>query len=297
MKIVQYLQTLTGLFGKAGVLEDLRLTRSQFNDMAEALKSADQRIGKFRTKEMLAIQASFATMVRSPSGKNLFGHIAANINNIQGTIDALEAVVAGEFDERIASQGLDYRRATVLQLTDALVFSARFTLKLLTHALKLETAAAREDKKMSESSTTSTMSFEEDFITDGLNPFVRVMSVILQPSATNVDRLSGIPEILASNANYAQLRSTVGDAKLDPFGMGSTNFRYNPFRAMGMARVEAKVARSREVEVELQMAQLRLMQLERSRQGKEDPNLEREIKYMQALIDELGRELEKLTEE
>lgn len=297
MKIIQYLQTVSNLFGKSGVLEDLRLTRTQFNDMAEVLKSADQRIGKFRTKEMLTVQSAFTTVVRGASGKNLFGHIAANIHNIQGTIDALEAVVAGEFDERIASQGLDYRRATVLQLADALSFSARFTIKLLTHALKLETAAAREDKKLPESATTSEMTFEEDFITDGLNPYVRVMAVLLQPSATNVDRLSAIPEILASNANYAQLRNTVGDAKLDPFGLGSTNFRYNPFRAIGMGRVESKVARSREVEVELQMAQLRMMQLERSRQGKEDPNLEREIKYMQALIDELGRELEKLSED
>lgn len=297
MKIINYLRSIGNLVGKGSVLEDLRLARTQFSDATEALKAADKSIGKFKSKEMLSVQNSYSTIMRSVGQKTLFGHIASNIANIQGTIDALEAVVAGEFDERIAAQGLDYRKANVLQLTDALVFASRFTIKLLSHALKHETAIAREDKKLSETDTTSVMVFEAEYITQGLNAYCRVMGVITANSTSNVERIAKIPEILATESNFNQLRGTVGDAVLDPFGFSATNFRYNPIRAIRMARVEAKAARAREAEVELQLAQLRMMQLERARQGKEDPGLEREIKYMQSLIDELSREITELTED
>lgn len=295
MKITQYIRSLGNLFGKGSVLEDLRLARSTFTDAAECLKTVEKSLTKFKSAEMKAVQNSYNTVVRSTGGKSLFAHINANINNIKANIDTLEAIVAGEFDEKIAAQGLDYRRANVLQLTDAIVFSARFTIKLITHALKLEAAAAREEKKMAAIETNNVMTFEESYIKEGLVPFCQVMAVLTASSEQNADRLSKIPEILANDANYSTLRATQGDAVIDPFGFTNTNFRYNPIRAIGMARVEAKAARAREAEVELQMAQLRLMQLERTRQGKEDPALEREIRYMQSLIDSLTGEIADLT--
>lgn len=291
MKITQYLRSIGNLVSKGPLLEDLRLSRSQFNDSVKVLENLDKSLARFKTKEMSTIQSSFQTVVRGSTGKNLFGHIAANIQNINGTIDALEAIVAGEFDDRVAAQGLDYRRGNVLQLIDALVFSARFTIKLATHALKVETAQVRDEKKMPPADSNKVMGFEEDFIREGLAPYLRVIAIITAPSTTNADRISKIPEILATDSNYSSLRNTIGDATLDPFGFGAVGFRYNPFRAYGMAKVEAKIARAREAETELQSAQLRLMQLERARQGKEDPNLEREIRYTQSLIDSLENEI------
>lgn len=297
MKIVQYIRSLGNLFGKGSVLEDLRLARTTFTDAAECLKSVEKSLSKFKSAEMKAIQNAYSTVNRNTAGKTLFAHIAANINNIKANIDTLEAIVAGEFDEKIAAQGLDYRRANVLQLTDAIVFCSRFTIKLITHALKLESAALREEKKMSAIESTEVLGFEETYIKEGLVAYCQAMAVLTASSAQNSDRISKIPEILANDANYGTLRGTVGDATLDPFGFTATNFRYNPFRAFGMARVEAKAARAREAEVELQMAQLRLMQMERARQGKEDPALEREIRYTQSLIDDLAREIADLTGE
>ena len=45
------------------------------------------------------------------------------------------------------------------------------------------------------------------------------------------------------------------------------------------------------------MTKLRLMQLERARQGKEDPALEREIAYLQSLAESLTREIAELNED
>lgn len=299
MNLVTYIQKqVASLFGKSNLLEDLRFARTQFSQLPDVLERADKAFGsKFKSDEMKRVQQVFSGVVKSGGGKGVFGYLSANYSNIVETIDALEAIAAGEFEDKIAAKGLNYRKANLVQLIDAVTFSARFTIKLLTHALKAETAAAREEKKMEAIPTTDMVPFEIEWIKDGLLPYCNAIAILTKPAKEMVDRLDQIPDILADNTNYSSLKSTIGEAKIDPFMFNITNFAWNPIRRIRMHLVEAKVARQKEAETELQMAKLRLMQLERARQGKEDPALEREIAYLQSLADSLTRELAELNED
>lgn len=299
MNPVTYIQKqVASLFGKGNLLEDLRFARTQFSQLPEVLERADKVLtSKFKSDEMKRVQQVFSGVVKGNGGKSIFGYLAANYSNIIETIDALEAIAAGEFDDKIAAKGLNYRKATMVQLIDAITFSARFTIKLLTYALKAETAAIREEKKMDEIPTTDMLPAEIEWIKDGLLPFCAAINIIAKPAKDMVERLDQIPDILADNSNYSSLKSTLGETKLDPFMFSMNNFAWNPIRRIRMNLVEAKVARTKEAETELQMTKLRLMQAERARQGKEDPALEREIAYLQSLADSLTRELEELNQD
>src|SRR5690606_10678193 len=122
---------------------------------------ADKAFGsRFKSAEMKRAQQVFAGVVKSGGGKGLFGYIAANHANIIESLDTLEAITAGEFEEKIAAKGLNYRKANLVQLIDAATFTARFTAKLMTYALKKEIAAAREEKKMDPIPTTETVPYE-----------------------------------------------------------------------------------------------------------------------------------------
>lgn len=299
MKITTYIQNqIASLFGKSGLLEDLRFARTQFSQMPEVMARADKAFGsKFKSDEMKRAQSTFAGVVKTGGGKSIFGFLAANTTNIIETIDALEAICAGEFEEKIAAKGLNYRKANLVQLVDAVTFSARFSAKLLTYAMKAEIAATRAEKKMDEISTTDILPAEIEWFNKGLIPFCNAIAIIAKPAKEMVDRLDQIPDILATDANYGTLKSTIGETKIDPFLFSINNFAWNPIRRMRMHAVEAKVARAKEAEVELQMTKLRLMQLDRARAGKEDPALEREINYLQGLADELTRELAELNED
>lgn len=299
MKITTYIQQqISSLFGKSGLLEDLRFARTQFSQAADVLVRADKAFGsKFKSEEMKRAQQVFSGVVKGQGGKGVFGFLAANIGNINGTIDALEAIIAGEFEDRIAAKGLNYRKANLVQLVDAVTFCSRFTIKMLTHALKAETAVAREEKKLEPIPTTEMVPFEIEWFNKGLLPFCQAMNAIARPAGELVDRLDQIPDILADDNNYGNLKNTVGEAKIDPFLFSLSNFAWNPIRRVRMAVVEAKIARQKEAETELQMAKLRLMQLERARQGKEDPMLEREVSYLQSLCDSLTREIAELSED
>lgn len=299
MKITTYIQSqISSMFGKSGLLEDLRFARTQFSQMPDVLSRADKAFGsKFKSDEMKRTQQVFAGVVKGGGGKGIFGYLAANVSNIVESIDTLEAIVSGEFEDKIAAKGLNYRKANLVQLVDAVTFATRFTSKLLTYSLKTEIAAAREEKKLPPIPTTDLVPYEIDWFNKGLVPYCNAIAVITKTAADMVDRLDQIPDILADDANYSNLKNTVGEAKLDPFMFSISNFAWNPIRRIRMHAVEAKIARAKEAETEMQMAKLRLMQLERTRQGKEDPALEREIAYLQSLTDSLTREIAELNED
>lgn len=299
MKITTYIQQqISNMFGKSGLLEDLRFARTQFSQMPDVLARADKAFGsKFKSEEMKRAQSTFSGVVKSGGGKGLFGYLANNVSNVIETIDALEAIVSGEFEDKIAAKGLNYRKANLVQLVDAVTFTARFTAKLLTYALKAEIASTREEKKMEPIPTTDMVPYEIEWFTKGLVPYCNAIAIISKPAAEMVDRLDQIPDILADDNNYSNLKNTIGETKIDPFMFSISNFAWNPIRRIRMHAVEAKVARAKEAETELQMTKLRLMQLERARQGKEDPALEREIAYLQSLAESLSREIAELNED
>jgi hypothetical protein len=299
MNPITYIQKqVATIFGKSNLLEDLRFARTQFSQLPDVLERADKVLGnKFKSDEMKRVQQVFSGVVKGNGGKSAFGFLAANYSNIVETIDTLEAITAGEFEDKIAAKGLNFRKANLVQLIDAVTFTARFTIKLLTYALKAETAATRQEKKMEEIPTTDMVPAEIEWIKEGLLPYCTAVAIIAKPVKEMVDRLDACADILAENSNYSTLKSTVGEAKLDPFMFSVSNFAWNPIRRIRMHLVEAKVARTKEAETELQMTKLRLMQLERARQGKEDPSLEREIAYLQSLADSLTRELAELNED
>lgn len=285
------------MFGKSGLLEDLRYARTQFTQMPELLTRVDKALSsKFKSAEMKYVHQVFTGVTKS-GGKSVFAFLVANHANILETIDTLEAITAGEFEDKIAAKGLNYRKANLAQLVDAVTFAARFSTQLMTYAMKTEIAAARAEKKLESIPSTDLVPAEINWITAGLIPYCNAVAILAKPAKEMTDRLDQIPDILADDTNYSTLKNTVGEAKLDPFLFSVSNFAWNPIRRIRMHAVEAKIARAKEAETNLQMTKLRLLQLDRTRQGKEDPAIERELKYLQSLADSLTRELAELSED
>ena len=125
-------------------------------------------------------------------------------------------------------------------------------------------------------------------------PFCAAWAALTKSAASITEQLENIPEALATDASYSMLRNTVGESKVDPFLFQTANFRFSPIRAIRMRRAEAKHARFVEAQNEIQMNRLRLTQLQRLAEGKEDPALEREIRYLESLTQAQARELEEL---
>lgn len=277
------------------MLEDLRSSRAQLIELQNLLTENGKMVDiKFKASENTKLQSTYSSMVGSTGGKNFVVNIGNRIPDALKAIDLLEAMVSGEFEENVATKGLSFKRATLMQLTDASMFVARFTGKLLTHVLKCENIAAREAKKLDMDAAPEMAPAEQEYILQGFVPFCAAWSALTKPTATLTEQLEAIPDALATDASFAMLRSTVGEAKIDPLLFQTANFRFSPIRGIRMRRAEAKHARHIEAQNEIQANRLRMAQLTRLLDGKEDPMIEREIRYLDSVIQTQARELEEL---
>lgn len=294
MKILNYVKSLLPVVGKAGLLEDLRSSRAQLKELGALIETSKQIDFKFKDPMNIKLQSTYGSLVGSTGGKNMLVNIGQRIPEALKTIDLLEAMVSGEFEENIATKGMSFKRATLMQLVDASLFVSRFSAKLLTHVVKMEHIAIRESKKMDMEAAPVVVPQEATYIAEGMVAFCSAWAALTKPTNTLQEQLDTIPDAVASDASYAMLKSTIGEVKIDPLLANTANFRFSPVRAIRMRRAEAKHARFVESQNELQMNRLRLAQLQRLIEGKEDPVVEREVRYLESLIQAQARELEEL---
>jgi hypothetical protein len=291
MKITQYIKALLPVVSKSTMLEDIRFARNQLTELQDIYSRADKSFGKFKSEDAKRIQSSFASITHSGTSKNILVVISEGLPNVIKTLSAVEALVAGEFEETIATRGLTAKRANLMQLTDASTFIVRYCIKLYTFVLKHEIIKARAEKGLENGSSTTVSEYEDDVVIKGLVPFCTAWNVFSMPSAKMADVLEALPEVIVTDANYSTLKQTMGDAKLDPFAFSTSNFMWSPIRAVRMRREEAAHARYEEMVKEVEMAKLRLEQLRQIMQGKEDASLDREITYLQNLVDQLNSDI------
>ena len=295
MKILNYVKSLLPVVGKSGMLEDLRSSRAQLTELQNLLTEQGKLIDiKFKDSQNVKLQSTYNSMVGSTGGKNMFVNIGTRIPDALKTIDLLEAMVSGAFEENIATKGLSFKNAQLMQLTDATMYVSRFIGKLLTYSIKLENAAVRESKKLDQEAAPEVLPAELQYITEGFVPFCVAWAALTKPATSLTEQLEHIPDALATDASFSMLRNTVGEDKVDPFLFQTSNFRFSPIRAIRMRRAEAKHARFVEAQNENQMNRLRLAQLHRLNEGKEDPVLESEIRYLESVTQAQARELEEL---
>lgn len=292
MKPIAFIQSLLPTVTKSSMLEDIRFAISQLRAAEPILQKAGKALpNRFKDEQAQKFQQSFNNIVKGSGGKNAVAYVASVLPEIQQTLTTLEAVIQGEFEETIATRGLNYKRATLLQLTDAVTFFTRFTYKFTNYLVKKELTTTRDEKKLDPEGNPEVTRWDEDFMLQGLVPYANVINILGTSRESVVDKLDSIPDILATDANFGSLRQTVGDAKLDPFMFSSLNFRWSPIRSVRMRVVEAKHARAEEAEKEWATINLRLAQLERARAGREDPGLEREVNYLVSVSEALSREI------
>ncbi len=295
MKIAQYIQSILPVVGKAAMVEDLRLARTNLEEFRSLFESADKAIGRsFKSEEAKRLQQTFANLTRVRGSKNMLATIGDGIPSALQTIIALEAMVAGEFEEKIATQGVNYKKATLLQLTDASSFIARFSLKLYSYVLACEITKVRQEKKLNPDHAPVITDAAREAILDGMGPFCVAWAAFVGESGDIVEKLSALPDAIVSDANYSVLKSQLGEKTIDPFSLGTYNFKYSPVRWIRMRRVESADARYREAQNEYQMNKLRLVQLQQLAAGREDAALDREIAYVQRMIESLESEIEEL---
>lgn len=296
MNLIKYISNLVPVLSKSSILEDMRLAHTTFSDCQDAYKRAIDKIGtKFQDESMVELSKQFASFARSGAGKSIIVNINEAIPEILRSIELLETVVSGELQDTEATQGLDYKKANLIQLADALNFASRFTVKVLAIATARELNAIRLKNNLEPNPVSELDVFELKKLHDNLGAYASVIR-IMSSSKEVSEKLAKIPDVLASGDNFGLLKNTIGKSAVEPFDFSegkSLNWSWSPMYLAGIAKASAKHARAEEAKSELSIVRIRLYQMENAAKGREDASTQQQITILKNKCNRLTREIEK----
>ena len=293
MSILNYLQGLLPVFGRDRLIEDLRMARTELLETRPALKLivAELSTNNFKSPKIKNFQQVMGTY---PAGQkpseNILQFVYRVIPNLVDNIDAVERLVKSEFQDTVASQGMDLRQLNLVQITDAMNFISRYTRFMANSIVRKEFEAVAESKKVE--FEPDDVLFETEFIRDGLIPYLTAIRYLSTDTKSMLEAVMNIPEMNAKDVDYGQLSKTVGARKIEPFPFSANNFEWSPFYRIRMNMANARDARHRECKAQVTSMQSQLLRLQQAAAGKSNPGLERDCAYLQKMIATHAKELE-----
>ncbi len=297
MKIGNFLTSLLPTFGKDQVLEDCRLTLGEIkNGTLPAYEAAAPLFKSWKFKSD-KLKDQFATFQRlTHSGGNFVDAVAKGLKLATDNLEAVEDMIGKTYNEDVASSGLTYLKANLLQFVETAGFVSKYARKYLDYIYALETAEVGEAEDQSAAMDTLVKA-QVEWLDKNLIPFATAFGIVTTQPTKLRQVLANIPDIVATPDNAQTLGSTMGQAKLDPLQFGLIPIWLNPIYHVRLAVAEWQAARYKEMQEELRLVQLRKLNLERAVQGKSDAKIQKEIAYLAARKDKLSYELARMERE
>lgn len=296
MKIMDFISSLLPSFGKNRVLEDIRITRNELNEITHpAYKTAVNvfKGWKFKSEKVLAYFKVFDTFVKHPSNENYVMVVECSIADIVHNLTHVEDIINKTFNEDVGAGGLTYQKANLLQFVEACAFVSKYARKFLNFIYICETEQYEEAKT---SLSVSLSVAELKWLDEQLIPFANAFAIITKKQ-TDIEKLIDlVPDIEITNDNAKTLESTIGITKLDPFNFGLVAGFMHPVYHFRMMIAEWQADRYKEAKEEMRLLSLRKLNLEKLADGKPDANTQKEIQYLETRVQDLTYKIAQMEE-
>lgn len=213
--------------------------------------------------------------------------LRANVSQAGDVEDLITKLVPKDAD----TMALDGRAANLIQYTEILAFTNRYTRRLLL------TFSADISKAVGGPKFDSGLAKPEvDDLQENLNSFIVAMNT-LELAAPGVERaIKNIPEFNVANSDVDAMVATHGAGKMDPLRMGFFSAKWNPILAVRMLITDRLIANYEAAKEERQALEYRIQALIDSRDGTENPQLEKAIAYQSGRLKKLNYEIAKVEE-
>jgi hypothetical protein len=290
MNIVQrFVQSLLPTFKRSRVLTDIRTTRSDFERLQPLYDEAATTFANWKFKNPLVKERleQFGEIVKGRDSDNALVHIAKNIPTILKNLDAVESLAEKVLTDNIVGAGLNYKQAVLLRYVDATFLVAKYARTLLGFVMAYESAEFKENSIDPDESITKA---ERAYLVKQGLDFCRAYAAIIGAPTQTLDKLNDVPEIEINKSDTAFVASSQGD-RVDPFRMGFVATNANPIYFVRMLVAEWEHKRFQETKADVQLLELRLLQMKKLQKGQPDASLERQITYMENRVQKLRAEL------
>lgn len=296
MNILHYLKGLLPSFKKDKIVESCEIIGNSIREHTlPAYVSAESLFEgrKFSSQEAKDFAAVYDKKIGRVHGKNMIGSIREGLENTLVLLQKISSDANHLFAETETNLSITYGKATCLRLIDAADYVNEFSRKLLNYMFVLETANADEHVSVKDSISDA----EIKMLNDGFFDFCLCMQ-ILKRDVKDIEKvIKDIPDAIITPMTEKTLPATIGRDKIDPFLLTNLSVKINPIYKIGMMVAERQANKYKCAKAELELLQLRKLNLEKLYEKTHDAKLQKEIEYMENRVTSLNYAVAKMEKE
>lgn len=299
MKLFDFLKALLPRLNKNTILEDLRITSSELENIAipSYQVAADHfKINKIQSEEVKTLMNVFYSHFNTQGGgkkSNLVEEISKRLLAVKENTDYILEQTEHLLEKDIIREGLTAKKTVLIRAAANLSFVSRQSIDILNYIYTCETNEA--GKGIEGYTYESTPPATIKHIQDSIAKFARVLSDYSIPTKDFSKMITEVPDINISEANRGTTSSLYNETEFDPLA-GSQMKGFNPIYEIRLQVTEWQASRYKANKEKKKLLEYRLLQLKMLNEEKSDPKLEQEIEYLQGRVDKLGRYLTEVEE-
>ena len=296
MNILSYLKNLVHHFGKNQVQKSCEITIDSLKaHTIPAYVSAAElfNAAKLKNKETLSYVDDYRRLVGLKGNASIIESILDGLNKAVEVLEFVSSKSDTLYTEHESNVGLTFQKATYLQLASALTFANDFSRKFLNVVYILETENADKGSSLQDHITPAELQYvQSNFIN-----FCTIMAVLKKDIPTIEKSVDGLPDAIVTDSSEKAFATTLGEAKMDPLGFRNfvmpviVSVKWNPFYLIGMMYADFQNASYKAAKEELQLLQLRKINLEKINEKKPDARIQQEIQYLGTRVSGLNYEV------
>lgn len=297
MKIDQFFKSLLPSFSKDTVLEDCRITKGEIRETVKPAYDEAAKLmknWKFKSPEVERLAKDFGQFVNRTHG-NIVVTLEQKIPAVLENLDEVEELIKQTYADEVAAGGITYLKAQLLQFVEGASFFAKYSRALLNFIYVHESAPyVQESDEQYDAVQESLIPAEVAYIQNNFQSFCVVLNALSGSSGDIKKQLAEVPDIVITDDNAKTLPHSVGQAKLDPLKFGFIPVFLNPIYHVRIAIAEWQIEQYKLAQRELQMLQMRKLNLEKLVQNQPNPVLQQKIGEAERAIHGLKAKIAKM---
>lgn len=281
---------------KTKIIADLESARDEFKNQVEpSYKTFQAQFGgyEFKADALRLVDGLFTEEFKHKSRDNFITNsFDKALVNIPAKIDSVIRMLEDNLTADILRDALTLRQANLLQLSEVLSFTVRFSRRLLNYVISVETDNAGTSGKPSLSMKPA----EVNWIQRNIPHYIVALNMIATGEAKFKEVMEKIPDVLLRQGEVDSTVRLVGPAA-DPLNFNFIPVVLNPFYHIGMRIAEYQAARYHEAKHEQQVIAAKILYLRSKLDGREDAKRESIIERYEDLLGRMTYKLHKLEED
>jgi len=294
MNINAYVKSLKGVTTKDEVLNALDAVQQDLSTKVTPIVStaaAAFKTIKPKTETVLGYEERYREAFRLGRNASVVEDLKDRLHAVQKNLDLLGQEIRKTMPETVAQSSIDHRSAVMMQLVDNASFLNRFCRRFIEAITIYETEAVGMYEDYQKDNLTKG---EAAWVENNFPFFLEVLEAL--SDAQFKKKFDEIPSVKV-DPDSDDNNALFGRLKMDPFKMGFIPVSLNPFFHIGKWIVEFQAWRYKEAQDDLRRTQQRILLLEEAKQGKSNPQIEKELKIQRDKAEGLTYRINKAEEE